>query len=123
RIKVLLNKTQKSFPNIQFNIQENIERDVEFSAIHAYHLYRILQEAINNALKHSKCSQIDIEINSTNSWSILIKDNGIGFLKNKEAVGGNGIKNMETRSKEANWKIHWTSDKDGSIVTITPTTN
>jgi signal transduction histidine kinase len=82
-----------------------------------------LQEAINNALKHSKCSQIDIEINSTNSWSILIKDNGIGFLKNKEAVGGNGIKNMETRSKEANWKIHWTSDKDGSIVTITPTTN
>ena len=112
-------ETQKSFPNIQFNIQENIERDVEFSAIHAYHLYRILQEAINNALKHSGCSALHIDFYSCNHWVITISDNGSGFEAIQYARGS-GIDNIKNRAAASGWKVNWEKNEpNGTKVIIT----
>ncbi|HYG50910.1 MAG TPA: sensor histidine kinase, partial [Flavobacteriales bacterium] len=47
------------------------------------HVYRILQECINNILKHSNARAAKLTINSNNSsLKIVVKDNGIGFNKN-----------------------------------------
>lgn len=127
RIKLLISRIQKSFPDIEFNISEDIDNDLEFTASHAYHLYRIIQEAINNALKHSRCSKIDIHIYSHDKWNITISDNGIGIIQTSNPLikeGGNGLTNMQARGAEVGWKIEWqTNENGGTTVIIAPTIN
>ena len=65
--------------------------------IQSTHLIRLIQEAINNALKHSGCSQVDVLLyGNENNISFEVRDNGIGFdLSTK--TDGNGILNMHYR--------------------------
>ncbi|WP_420379576.1 sensor histidine kinase [Gilvibacter sp.] len=61
------------------------------------HLYRIIQELVNNSLKHGKASAITISIKQQ-PLSLLYTDNGVGF-ENTESGGspGLGMKNIESR--------------------------
>ena len=66
-------------------------------------LFRTVQEAINNAIKHSGATHIDIRLNFQPGQLILVvADNGKGF--DKEAVAsdperGSGMRNMHNRAK------------------------
>ena len=61
------------------------------------HVYRIIQELINNAIKHSHCKELDIQISSLNDeFVIMVEDDGVGFDKLK-AVYGHGIDNIRSR--------------------------
>jgi signal transduction histidine kinase len=65
----------------------------------ATHLYRIAQEAINNATKHGKANKIDIRLSANSSaTSLSICDDGIGFPKNGDAANGVGISIMRYRA-------------------------
>jgi len=60
-------------------------------------IYRIIQESMNNALKHSKASKIIIDLSLLNkSLKLEFSDNGVGFdkkiLKNSKQFGLIGIK-------------------------------
>lgn len=59
-------------------------------------LYRVICEAINNAIRHGKATLIKIRIGMNDlNWTCLIRDNGKGFTKNRlDGDGGNGLKNM-----------------------------
>ena len=80
RFKIFLQKIQPNYPEVYITIEENIENDQMLSPANALHLFRILQEAINNALKHSNCKNIFIQINGTQPWEIIIKDDGKGII-------------------------------------------
>lgn len=61
-------------------------------------LYRIIQECVNNAIKHSGASRLDISmIKDTDHISITIEDNGRGFDKSGTLNDGIGMKNLYTR--------------------------
>ncbi len=61
-------------------------------------IFRIVQEAISNVIKHSKASTIDIQLHyNHNNLSLLIKDNGIGFINDKTKPGL-GLQNMKIRA-------------------------
>lgn len=67
-------------------------------------IFRIIQEAFNNILKHAKASQVWLELNYSDRFlDVLIKDNGKGFLKedkgNKIENGKAGLNNMKTRAR------------------------
>ena len=65
----------------------------------ATHLYRIAQEAINNATKHGKAHKIDIRLSANASaTSLSIADDGIGFPENGHAINGVGISIMRYRA-------------------------
>jgi len=100
RIKNYVNKLQPSYPAIQFNISEAIENNVRISSQHALNIFRIVQEAIHNALKHSGADAVTLSINSKTNLSIAISDNGKG-LKDNISTGGNGLLNMHARANEA----------------------
>lgn len=128
RIKTFIKRVQKSYPGIQIEVAEDIKEDRSLLSSQAFHLYRIIQEGINNALKHSKGSHIIVHITSDDNWKVMIEDNGIGLTvavnNDPLRLGGNGIHNMKQRSKEAGWDIEWRpSMVQGAIVTIVPTTN
>ena len=65
----------------------------------ATHLYRIAQEAINNALKHSQADLITISLSEENSFSTLtIHDNGVGIAAARGETPGMGLHIMEYRA-------------------------
>lgn len=61
------------------------------------HVYRIIQELLNNALKHAHATEIDVQINNyDDELVIVVEDNGSGF--NQETVTkGLGLGNLESR--------------------------
>lgn len=61
-------------------------------------IFRIIQEAVNNSIKHSDASQIRICIVSEDTLRITIEDNGRGF-ETDNIPGGNGLFNMKDRTE------------------------
>lgn len=79
--------------------------DQRFEKLIEIQMYRIVQEAVNNAIRHSLCTRIAITINyEQNELNIEIKDNGIGFERGSrkndiKVQEHNGINNMQMRAK------------------------
>lgn len=67
-------------------------------------LFRMLQEIINNAVKHSEATRISIRFHVTEHlFTLVITDDGVGFnLKEKIASGGSGLINLKNRAKLIN---------------------
>jgi signal transduction histidine kinase len=63
------------------------------------YLYRIIQEALNNILKHSKATEVKITLNFSDQINLLISDNGVGFSFDENYKAGNGISNMRERTE------------------------
>ncbi|MES2109558.1 MAG: tetratricopeptide repeat protein [Bacteroidota bacterium] len=74
-------------------------------------LYRIIQETINNVIKHAKATHLDIILNrDSKGISATITDNGIGFdLNKKDEFSGIGLKNIATRIEYLKGTIKYTS--------------
>lgn len=123
RIKVFMQRLQPSYPDIAMETEEDIRNDQVLPALQAFHLFRIIQEAINNALKHSNAHTILVSIISNDYWQIIIKDDGKGFDTTHVKSSGYGLHNMKSRAEEFGWMLQWQSAPEGTLVTIQPTTN
>lgn len=65
------------------------------------HLFRILQESLSNALRHSKANQLDVLFIAREGIAILsVVDDGVGFDSEKEQSGSYGLTNMQERTME-----------------------
>jgi PAS domain S-box-containing protein len=65
----------------------------------ATHLYRIAQEAVNNAVKHSRAQRIDISlVGSDEATSLTVVDDGVGLANNTESGPGLGLRIMRYRA-------------------------
>lgn len=85
--------------------------------INAIHLYRITQEAVNNAIKHGRATDILISFTSDNGMTNLaIKDNGTGFRKTHKGIKGMGISTMKHRANMVGANIDIQSDRNGTVV-------
>ncbi|MGN6477812.1 MAG: tetratricopeptide repeat-containing sensor histidine kinase [Flavipsychrobacter sp.] len=108
RIKVFLQRLRKNYPQIEFNVDERITNDIKLPPVHAYNLFMIVQEAVNNAVRHSRGTEIQVSVVSERNWSIAVTDNGIGMGNSSGTTdGGNGSHNMRTRAAEAGWQLSW----------------
>lgn len=65
----------------------------------ATHLYRIAQEAVNNAVKHSEATLIQIRVSSTAETTTLsVTDNGKGLPADRAEFAGLGLRIMKYRA-------------------------
>jgi signal transduction histidine kinase len=124
RIKNYVSKLQPTYGHIQFHITEEIKNDVRISSQHALNIFRIVQEAIHNALKHSGAGNISISINSNEAILLNINDDGKG-MEEINTTEGNGLLNMQARAREMGMMLSITSKtNDGtSLFLQTATTN
>ena len=96
--KLLYNLRKTGRYEVRF---EQPEKDISFTDSQSLILFRIIQEAISNIIKHAKASEIAVRINELpDSINISIEDNGRGM----DAAGsgeerGSGLKNMENRAR------------------------
>lgn len=94
----------------KFNCDQN---DLLISDEAKLNLYRIIQEQLNNILKHAHASSIEVNLMNDNGMQQLtISDDGIGFDPSFVAHGI-GLQNMETRAKAMNGILRITSQKGG----------
>ena len=62
-------------------------------------IFLCVKETLNNVLKHSKASKVNIDITTNGILKIDITDNGVGIDHEKLRRFGNGLKNIERRMK------------------------
>lgn len=66
--------------NIKINYTVNGKADDNIKPVISLTIFRIVQEACNNAIKHSKASSIDVVLNyNSNNIELSISDDGVGF--------------------------------------------
>ena len=92
----------------KFDVGDRLKLSVNYSATtpdltKAFEIacFRIIQEFLNNAMKHGKASKVDVKIHvPKNSKDLIIdlKDNGSGFdTKTLKDKSGMGLRNIQTR--------------------------
>ena len=92
-------KRLSKITTIQFSLManESLIKDI-FDEIDEYSLYRIIQEFVNNSIKHSECTLVTCELIHDNTQTLIaVKDNGKGFDIDK-VKKGLGLKNIEQRA-------------------------
>ncbi len=94
-----------SLGELTFELEINPEiNEKELGDVDRFNLYRIVQESINNALKHSKAKKIIFRMKRVNGIIYIeIEDNGIGFDIKKVNLGL-GMQNIQHRLKMSNIK-------------------
>lgn len=109
-----INATGKMTLTLSIDGQINEE---SFVNVDRFNLYRIVQEVLNNALKHSKASEISISIQPIegSKISLVVIDNGVGF--NSEGLNeGLGMQNMKHRMDMAGIKGSISSEKGRGVI-------
>ena len=86
----------------------------------AIHLYRIAQEAITNAIKHGKATEVRLQLaEQDNHLQLTIRDNGIGFSPKTKQNGGMGLHVMNYRARTIGGVLEVKSEKRGNGTTVT----
>jgi len=68
-------------------------------------LYRFMQEAVSNVIRHAQAKTLDIEIRDTGElFLVTIQDDGIGLPEGK-SVAGKGLANLEQRARLLGGKV------------------
>jgi len=73
---------------------ELTDKDIDLN--YALNIYRIVQELINNSIKHSQCKEVTVNLSSTEKTiKLIISDDGVGCeeLKISDGIGLYNIKN------------------------------
>jgi signal transduction histidine kinase len=84
-------------------------------------IYRIVQEALNNIVKHSKAGEFDINLlSSDGSIRILISDDGVGFNYEEtlSSLSGFGLKGMRERIENNHGSLNIESSPDTGTLLI-----
>jgi signal transduction histidine kinase len=104
-------KLRDFFKSISFlTVVDKGQTDKIIDATKATEIFRIVQEAVNNALKHAQASLIDVKLEvSDKQLNIMITDNGKGF-KEADITAGFGLDNMKNRAANIGGVLHITSD-------------
>lgn len=104
----------------KIHFEHNFEYlDLDF--VHKNVLLRITQEFIQNSIKHSKCKNIFIKLNTTeeNLWELKINDDGIGFDIDKILSNGIGLANMKNRTAIIGAEFNLESNENvGTVIEI-----
>ena len=118
RIKIFVQRISLNYPGINMDVAEQIDNDISFSPVHAFHLFQIVQEAVNNAVKHSAAVHVSVSVRShKHKWSVSIEDDGKG-MNAPDTSTGNGLYNMRVRAENCGWDIAWQSNEPNGIVVM-----
>jgi signal transduction histidine kinase len=79
-------------------------------------VYRIVQELINNIIKHSKATHAIVQLSQQNDMlTISIEDNGVGFSGNDNGKDGMGLHSLQNRIKAMNGKLEMESSQQSGV--------
>lgn len=106
-------KTNVVYNFEHFGFNERLPSNIEIV------LYRITQELLQNIMKHSGASKVDVQLTKLKNYCVLvIEDNGKGILQNSHS-DGIGMLNINNRLRTINGNLNLDSGKGrGTTATI-----
>ena len=114
-IESLVQSLRTKLLTTNFYFQADIERRQD--PLIEINLYRVIQEALHNMMKHSEAKNVTIDLSeSDGNLSLTIRDDGVGF-DIQEKQDGLGLKHIEERISQLNGSVLIHSEP-GSGVTI-----
>ena len=115
------NRAQEQF-GISCAVQSNTKATETLSAAKAVQLFRIAQEAVQNAIKHAHAEKILIRLRKKKgSWLLTVKDDGVGLPDGARATEGMGLRIMRYRAQLNQGTLLVENDESGSGALVTCT--
>ncbi|WP_295832431.1 sensor histidine kinase [uncultured Winogradskyella sp.] len=92
--------------NTKIDIEYNVE-ELLLSQTNQLHVFRILQELINNSIRHGKANELSVYMEQDSKGFIIrYQDNGVGFkISDVNKKPGIGIQNIKSRVKILNGNL------------------
>ncbi|MDH5446051.1 MAG: histidine kinase [Gammaproteobacteria bacterium] len=125
-VEELCKRACKSSNCPQFHLSLDSQIENSLSKLQCITLYRIIQELVQNIIKHANCSLYEISLRlEPGKLTLLVEDNGTGFDIDISTGKGHGLINIEERAKAINADFQWSSSRfnSGSRFELTINTN
>ncbi|RYY71501.1 MAG: hypothetical protein EOO13_02890 [Chitinophagaceae bacterium] len=123
RIRNFVQPFSRYYPHIQFKVQGEATAEESLHYARALNVVRIVQEAVTNAIKHSRAQHVNILSGQVNKqWRLEVSDDGKGFEAQQMSGTdqGNGLENMKQRAAEASIQLEFRSKPGvGTTIVIT----
>jgi signal transduction histidine kinase len=96
------NVAKYSSLTIDFRYIKEVDHKLSFEISSA--VFRIVQEGLNNIVKHAQASHVDLHIlDKEDAIYLILQDNGVGFNEKSETFQpGSGLRNMKERARLLN---------------------
>ncbi|MBX2914670.1 MAG: sensor histidine kinase [Cyclobacteriaceae bacterium] len=109
-----INVVQLNYQSIGMEAKPDLDQSMSIA------IYRIVQELVNNSIKHAKANQVIVQLTlDKNSLSLTVEDDGKGFdTRVLEQAGGIGWENIKSRVAFLKGRIHLQSGGSGTSVLI-----
>lgn len=108
-----VNETGELIINAQIELTDTLPAEVSTN------IYRILQELLNNTLKHAHATAISIDIAMVGkSLSLIYEDNGTGFSPVRTTQKGMGLRNIIARVEKLNGLISFETTPTNGFSTV-----
>lgn len=116
----LITYCRKYIP-LKVTYTSDLQQPLEIRKEAVLHMYRICQEALHNAVKHSASTHLELKISThNNALTIQISDFGKGFDRASTDKKRFGLSNMENRAKEAGVAFNLEAEiGKGTTITLT----
>jgi two-component system NarL family sensor kinase len=99
----------------KIEVETRNNHDFILTSKEATSMFRIIQEATNNSLKHGKASHIRLTVEtSAKHLLVRVEDDGVGFKINSDSEGF-GLMNMQQHAQEINATIQIVSDEGTQV--------
>lgn len=104
-----INQSNEMAIDFRHKVDQEIDKEYQLN------WYRIVQELINNTLKHAHADRVDINISIHQNRLVLkYSDNGVG-IKEKNVTTGLGLQNIESRLNLMNGKLKFQEKSENGI--------
>ncbi len=122
RIHEYVNRLLSDNDSLNFTFTFDSETETELNSFQAIQILRIVQEAVNNCLKHASAKNLEIRISEEENNKLILEiiDDGKGISLNpNDGVEHYGMENMKKRAAELNGEIIIKSgEKNGTAVVL-----
>lgn len=107
KIQEHLSKLSAAVGTIHFSVHLSEQTNIVLKPSQAIHIFRLVQESLNNAIKHSgaKSIEVTLSISEEKYLFVTIRDDGKGFDTNETFDGHYGLENMKSRVNEMGGKL------------------
>ncbi len=118
KVSSFISKAKSLIPNIKFETQFKSKQNLDMDSEKGINIFRIIQESVNNAIKHSDAGKITITItDKDNAIVIMINDDGKGFDM-EQLERKNGLRTMEERAKKAGAEFKIITKEKGTQISV-----
>lgn len=102
---------------VRTTLTTNLMEPLEVNDARATHLYRIAQEALTNAVRHGRISEVSIDLaTGDGQLTLTITDNGRGLDPKFVSRGGMGLKLMRYRAQMVAGELTLTNRLEGGLI-------